>query len=119
MLPALLAPEIVFIVTGEDFHLAAANFDDSRGQLVDEVAIMRDEYNRAGVLHQSLEEDVFCAEVEVIGGLVQQQKIRRMQQHAQQSIAPALPAGEYSNLFEDLIVGEEETAEQAAQFSLG
>ncbi len=49
VLAALLAPEIVFVVAGEDFDFAVADFEYARGQLVDEVAVMRHEDHRAGV----------------------------------------------------------------------
>ena len=48
VLPTLFAPEIVFVVAGEDFDLAVADFENARGQLVDEIAVVRDEDDRAG-----------------------------------------------------------------------
>src|SRR5579864_1193673 len=119
MLAAFLTPQIVLVVAGKDFDFPAANFEDARSQLVDEVAVVRNEDDRACVFHQRIEQDVLGAQVEVVGGFVEKQEIRRMQKQAQQSVAAALPAGEDSNLFEDVILGKEETAEQAAQFGLG
>src|SRR5882672_2692334 len=37
---ALLAPEIILVVSRIDFHFAVADFEHARGQLVDEVAIV-------------------------------------------------------------------------------
>ena len=39
----LLPPEIVFIVAGKHFNAAVADLKDSRGQLVDEIAVVGDE----------------------------------------------------------------------------
>src|SRR5215510_1547034 len=44
---ALLPPKIVFIVAGEDLDLTTAYFEDSRGEFVDEIAIVRDENDRS------------------------------------------------------------------------
>ena len=46
------APEIIFIVAGKDFHPPLANFKDARRQLVNEVAVVRNEDDRAGKLLQ-------------------------------------------------------------------
>ena len=42
-----------------------------------------------------------------------------MQQHAQQGVAVALAAREDADLLEDVVSGEQETAEQTAQLGLG
>ncbi len=82
MLATLFAPEIVFVVAGEDFDLAVADFEDARSQLVDEIAVVRDEDDRAGVFHQRVEQHVFGAQVEVVRRFVEQQEVRGMQQQA-------------------------------------
>src|SRR5579864_1299619 len=51
VLTALLPPEIVFVVAGEDFDFAVATFEDARSQLVDEVAVVGDEDDRTGIFH--------------------------------------------------------------------
>ena len=94
---ALFSPEIVFIIPGIEFDFAFADFEDAGGELVDEVAVVGDEDHCAGVLHQGFEQDVFGAQVEVVGRLVEQQEIRGMQQHAQQRVAVALAAGEHAD----------------------
>ena len=50
----------------------------------------------------------------MIGGLVEQQEIRRLQQHAGQRVAVAFAAGEHADAFEDIVAGEQEAAEQAS-----
>ena len=54
----------------------------------------------------------------MVGRFVQQQKVRRVQQHTQQGIAAALSAGEHSDFLEDVVFGEEKTSQQAAQLGL-
>ena len=46
----LLPPQIIFVVAGIDFDLAVANVKNSGGQLVDEVAIVRNEDYGSGVV---------------------------------------------------------------------
>jgi len=41
---------------------------------------MRHEHNRPVVLFQSLKQDIFGSDIEVVGGLVEQQEVRRMEQ---------------------------------------
>src|SRR5580704_11193964 len=119
VLAALFAPKIVLVVAGEDFDLAVTDLEDAGGQLVDEVSVVRDEDDCAGVANQGFEQNIFGAQVEVVGGLVEQQKVGRMQQQAQQGVASALAAGKNADLFENVFVGKEKTTEQAAQFGLG
>ena len=115
----LLAPQVILVVAGKDVHFAAADFEHPRGQLVDEVAIVRDEHHRAGVFLQRFQQHVFGAQVEVVGGFVEQQEIGRVQQHSRQRVAIAFAAGEHANALEHIVLGKQETAQQAAQFGLG
>src|ERR1700678_162846 len=70
------------------------------------------------VFHERLQQNVFGAEIEVVGGFVKQQKICGVQQQTKQSVASALAAGEHSNFLENVIFREEKTSEQAAEFGL-
>jgi hypothetical protein len=115
---SLLAPEIVFVISRIDFYFAVADFEHARGQLVDEIAVVRNEDDRARVLHQRFEQDIFGAQVEVVGGLVEQQEVGGMQQHFQQRVAIALASGEHADALEDIVSRKKKTAEQAAQLGL-
>ena len=53
-----------------------------------------------------MQQNIFRANVEVIGRFIQQQEIRRMQQHAQQRVTVALSAGEYADALEYLLPGK-------------
>src|SRR5580700_3481955 len=114
----LLPPEIVFVVSRIDFYLPVSDFKDSRSELVDEIAVVRNKHHRAGVFHQGFEQDVFGAQVKMVGGLIEQQKVGWMQQHFEKSVAIALASGEYADAFEDIVSGKKKTAEQATQLRL-
>ncbi len=79
---------------------------------------MGNEDYRAGVLHQGFEQDVLGAQVEMVGGLIEQQKVGGVQQHFQQRVAIALASGEDANALKHIVSREKETAEQTAQLSL-
>ena len=115
---ALLAPQIVFVISGIDLDFAVTNFEHARCQLVDEVAIVGDEDDGTCVFHQSVQQNVLRAQIKMVRRFVEQQKVCRMQQQPEQSIAAALPAGQDADLLEDIFVREEKTPQQAAQFGL-
>src|SRR5581483_636604 len=112
---ALLAPEKIFVVAGINLNTPATDLKHPGCQLVNEVAVVRNEDHRAGVLAERCEQHVFGAHIEVIGRLVKQEKIRRMQQHPQQGIAVALAAGEHADTLEHVVSGEQKTSQQTAQ----
>src|SRR5579871_1491625 len=118
MLAALLAPEIIFVVARKDLDFAGADFENARGQVIDEVAIVRDEDDGAGIFHQRVQQNIFCPKVKMVRGLVEQQEVRGMEQQAQQGIASTLAAGKDADLLEDVVFGKQETAKQAAKFGL-
>ena len=51
-------------------HPAVADLEDTRGQLVDEITVMGDEYQGADVIAQGFQQDVLGAHVQVVGRLV-------------------------------------------------
>ena len=55
----------------------------------------------------------------MVGGLVEQQKVRRRDKNARQGEAIALAAGEHAELLEDVVAGEEEAAEERTEFLFG
>ena len=54
---------------------AVFDFEDAGGEAIDEVAIVRDEEDGAGEVANGVEEDIFCAEVEVVGGSSRRRKL--------------------------------------------
>src|SRR5262249_58796665 len=79
---------------------------------------VRDKDHGAGELAERLEQNIFGAKVQVVGGLVEEQKIRWMQQHAGQRVAVTLAAGKHADGLENVVLGEEKATEQAAQLGL-
>src|ERR1700704_6902618 len=115
----LFAPKVVFVVTRINLNFPSTDFEDTRGQLVDEVSVVGNEDDGAGVIRKRVEQHIFRAQVEVIGGFVEQQKVRWMQQQAQQGIATTLASGEHIDFLENIVFGKQETSEKTAQFGLG
>src|SRR5581483_11224057 len=93
---ALLAPQIVLIVSGIDMHMTAFYLEHARSQPVDEVAVMGNKDHGAGELIYGVEQYVFGMEIEVICWLIEQEKICRADQNARQRIAIAFAAGEHT-----------------------
>src|SRR5579872_2110764 len=106
MLPTLLPPEIVFIVPRKDFYLSIADLKNSSRQFVDEIAVVRHEHDGAGVFHQSIQQNVFRAQIQVIRRFVQQQEICRMQQQTQQRVTSPLTPRENADFLENVLIGE-------------
>ncbi len=113
------AVEVVLVVAGVDVDAAVFHLEDAGGQAVDEVAVVRDEEDGAGEVGDGFEQDVLGAEVEVVGGLVEQQQVRGRDEHLGHGVAVALAAGEDAEFLEDVVAGEHEAAEQGAQLDDG
>ena len=95
---------------------ASAELVDLRDQSVEEVAVVADDYQRAVEVAQGLFEDVFGFEVEVVGGLVEDEEIDRFEQEFDHAQAHALAAGEDLDLLLILLAAEHERSEQVADF---
>ena len=80
---------------------------------------MGNEDKGAGVDLERIQQHVLGTHVEVVGGFIEQQEIRRPQKHPRQGIAVALAAGKHSDTLEDVILRKQEAPEQAAQLRLG
>ncbi len=73
---------------------ARRDLDDAVHQVVEEVAVVRDEQQRAGELVQLLLQPVHRVRVEVVGGLVEQQQVGPREQRPGDGHALAEAAGE-------------------------
>ncbi len=71
-MPPVLRRHVVLVVAGIDVYATVFNLEDTGGQAVDEVAIMRDEQYGAGEVVYSFQQHVFRTHVEMVGGLVEQ-----------------------------------------------
>src|SRR5262249_27391127 len=83
--PLLLAPQELLVVPGIDHRVAAADVDDPGRELVDEIAVVRDEDQRAAEVLERLEEHVLRVEIEMVRRLVEQERVGRAEQHARDS----------------------------------
>ena len=65
--------------------------DDAVDDAVEEIAVVRDEQQRAGIAREPVLEPQHGIEVEVVGGLVEQQEVRAAHQRLRE-IEPHPPA---------------------------
>jgi hypothetical protein len=77
--------------------VAAVEFQNPLGGVVEEVAVVGDGDHGAGEAHQELFQPFHRFGVEVVGGLVQQQHVRLLQQQLAQRDAALLAAGELAD----------------------
>ena len=99
---AVFAIQIVFIISRKDHDLTIADLKDFAGELVNEVAVVRDKDHGASESFQGFQQHVFGAQIEVVGRLVEQQKVGGFEQHPCQRIAVTFSARENANFFEDV-----------------
>ena len=113
-LRVLFPPEELLVRPRERLGAPVPDLDDLRRQAFDEVAVVRHEDQRAAVVHQRVEQHVLRVEVEVVGRLVEHQRVRRPQQHPRHGQTRALAAREHAGLLVDVVAREEEAAEDVA-----
>ena len=88
---------------------------------VEQRAVVGDEQDRPAERAQGVLEGLAALDVEVVGGLVQDQHVGRLgaaHEHRQRQ-APALPAGEPGQRFLGLLAGEQEAPEQRPGLARG
>ena len=66
-------------------------------------------------LRESLDEHLLRGEIEVVRGLVEDEEIRRIEQHSRHHEARLLAAGEEADLLVHVVAGELERADERAQ----
>ncbi len=92
---AFLAPaQVVVVVAGPVGQRAAVDFDDARGQRAQEAAVVGDEDDAAGELLEEAFQPADRFDVEVVGGLVQQQHVGLAHQRLRQQHAALHAAGQ-------------------------
>ena len=91
-LALLLEPRRVVPLPGDAG--AAVELEDPAGDVVEEVAIVRDGHDRPRELVQVVLEPGDALGVEMVGRLVEQQHVRALEQHAAERHAAPLAAGE-------------------------
>ena len=76
---SLLRQELV-VVAGVEPEALVPDFRDLIYRHVEEVAIMRNQQERVGIILQILFQPVASFEIEMVGGLIEQQQVRLLQQ---------------------------------------
>ena len=92
---------------------------DVRAHLVEEVAVVRDHDQRAVVLDEELAQPVDRVEVQVVGRLVQQQRLRVAEQRLRQQHAHLLSALDLRHLARVQLVGDVEALQQDRGVAFG
>src|SRR6266566_6367421 len=90
-----LVPQELFVSAGINEHITMSRAGDLnyfRSQALDKVSVVRHEHERAAVVDQGVEQHFFRVEIEMVRRFVQQEDIRRTQQHAGDGQARALSA---------------------------
>ena len=105
-------------VTGKHAGAGGADLKDLVDNLVEEGAVVADQDDRAGELLNGVGEGIFGTDVEVVGGLVQNEAVSRAHEHLGQGHAVALAAGEDLTFFKDGVAAEEEGTEGSAGIGL-
>ena len=75
---------------------------------------MGDEDQRAAVVHERVQQHFLGVEVEVVGGLVEDQEVARVQEHLGEGQPVALAARQHAHPLVDVVAAEEEAAEDVA-----
>src|SRR5262245_30907625 len=83
-------PEELAVSPRIDDRLAVADLDDLRRQPLDEVAVVRDDDERPAVVFECVEQHVLRIEIEMVGRLVEQQRVRGTKQHPRHGESGAL-----------------------------
>ena len=90
----LAAAQVVGVVAGPVGDLAAVELDDAGGQRAQEAPVVGDEDQRARPALEEAFQPVDGLDVEVVGGLVEQQHVGRRHQRARQQHAALHAAGQ-------------------------
>ena len=110
----ILVPQELLVGARIHHDAAVTHLDHLGCQALDKVTVVRDEDERAAVVDECVEQHVFRIEVEVVGRFVEQQRVRRTEQHARHRKSRALTAGEHFHLLVDVVARKQEAAEDVS-----
>ena len=94
----LLAGDVGVVVAGPACQQAPVQLDDPRGQLAEEDAVVGHQENRTGKAKEELFQPGDGVQVQVVGGLVEQEHVRLGGQRPGQEHAAFHAGGEHGNL---------------------
>src|SRR5208282_3835354 len=92
-----------------------SDFVDSN---VEKIAVVRNQHERVGVMGQILFQPIPGFEIEVVGGLVEQQQVRLLQQQLGQCNAHLPASGEFFGAAMPILLAETEAHEHASDLGL-
>ena len=115
--PALLCVDRLqfFVRALEVFDPIRRNTPDTRGRFFQQIVIVRDQEQRTRIFLQRDVESVDGFEIEVVGGLIEQQDIGLLQHKPAKDQASCFSARKRRGRLETLIALEKHLSEQAAQ----
>src|SRR5579875_247968 len=110
---ALGAPRAVLrVVALVNRHHAVFERPQRGRQRVNEVAVVRDEEQRAVVFAQDALQRLTSGQIEMIGWFVQHKEVRALQRQLGKRNSAAFAAAERSHQLEDIIAAEEKTSQE-------
>ena len=107
------------VAAGIQLGAAAVQVQGVGGDVVEELAVVRDQQQRAGILQQPLLQPEHRVHVEVVGGFVEQQQVAGHHQRARQVQAHAPAAGERRHRPRVRIGREAQAVQQLARARFG
>ena len=99
------------VAAGVERQLAVFEMQDEFGRGVQEIAVMADDQHGAAIAAQEILQPQHAFEIEVVGGLVQQQEIGAREQNGRKRHAHAPAAGKFGTGTLLLLRGKSETRE--------
>ena len=96
----------------------ARKLEDARGDAVEEVSVMRDDQDPAGVILEEALEPLNHVDVEVVRRLVEEEEVRLAQERLRQADARLLAAGEMRDVLLKVLLREAEAEGHAADAAL-
>src|SRR5262249_58015578 len=91
--PLLLLPKPGRIIALVGDATAAIKLEDPAGHIVEKIAVVGDDQDRAGIIAQMAFEPADGLGVEMVGGLVEQQEVRLLEQQPAERHPTPLAAG--------------------------
>src|SRR5260370_38206662 len=103
-LAALFLPQKILVIAGVIVETAALDLKNTSREFVDEITIVRNENYRSAEFLQRFEQHILGLKIEVIRRFVEQQKIRRLKQHARHGVGVAFAAGKNAEALEYIVI---------------
>ena len=100
--------EVVFVIAGVGREAAGIDVEDRGGEGADEMDVVADKNKRAFVGLQGGDEGVDAGHVEVRGGFVEEEKVRRAEEQFDEGEAAFFAATEDADIFEDRFAAKKE-----------